>query len=105
MNGVQTPAPPRFATRARAQRHATFSWASPFLGKDVEILIVLTDPVKQLGIGHQLPPKRNTPRLGVRLRVVDRDLQVHPSEVHAPEALDDMQRVAVRMTGVVQPRL
>src|SRR5262245_37563097 len=105
MNGAPARAPPLRAVRARAEGLIAFSWPSPFLRKDVEVFVVLAHPVKQLGIGHQLPLERNTPWLCVRLGIVDRDLHVHSSDVHAPEALDNVQRFAVRMTGIVQPRL
>src|ERR1700732_3740393 len=37
----------------------------------LNILLVLADPVQQLGVGQELPGDRDGPRPGVRFRVVD----------------------------------
>ena len=50
----------------------------------------------QLVAGH--------PRLRVRLRIVDRDGELHRVHVHAVVSLLDAHLVAVRVAGVVEPR-
>src|SRR6478672_9265325 len=42
---------------------------------------------------------------GVRLRIVDRDLKVHVSEVSSMEAFHDMQRVGRRIAHLIDPDL
>src|SRR5579864_2058754 len=59
----------------------------------------------QLPVWPQLVIKRRGPGLGQRLGVFHGDVEFQMIFVHAPEALSDVQLIAVRMAQAVQPGL
>src|SRR5215467_2298785 len=91
----------------RRPRRTRQAWRPALLAEvmnQVEVLVVLiADVLEELGvrlIGQRL---RDAPRLRVRLRVVDRHLDVHVAEILADEALGHAQLVGVGLAGVVEP--
>src|SRR2546427_12106968 len=71
----------------------------------LRVLLVVTDVFDQLGIRHEIETRGDGPRLGIRLRIIDRDVDFQVSEITAPEAFRRVQRVSVRVAGIVQPWL
>jgi hypothetical protein len=68
------------------------------------ILFVLgADGLQNVGIGQQSRRELDREGLGVHLRVIDRDLDVHVTEVAPPEPFDQMKRFAVRVAEPIQP--
>src|SRR5579864_8793242 len=59
----------------------------------------------QLPVWAQLVIERSGPGLGQRLGVFHGDVEFQMIFVHAPEALSDVQLIAVRMAQAVQPGL
>src|SRR5215467_8993967 len=71
----------------------------------LKVLVVFAYPVQEFSVWQVFPRNHHRPGLGVRLRVIDRYLDVQMTEIATTEALNDVQGVAVRMTGVIQPSL
>src|SRR5262249_4781700 len=69
------------------------------------ILVVLADPIEQLGIGKIFPTDVCRPRLCVGLGIVDGYAHLHVAEVRPAEALDYVQCIAMRMAAIVEPSL
>src|SRR5439155_15508383 len=68
-------------------------------------LILLADELDQLRVGHDVLDVSDGPRLCVGLRVVDGNVDLHPSVTHAPEALGELRRVGQWSSNDVEPPL
>src|SRR5438477_2120770 len=69
------------------------------------LAVLLADALDEIRIGNQGPRHVHVPRLRVRLRIVDRHLDVHASNRRTMEALDHAQRFGARQPAHVEPRL
>src|SRR5437867_7682123 len=69
------------------------------------VFFVFTDTFYELGVGVQIEGYGHCPGFSVCLRIVERNLDIHMSEVAAPEAFGDAQGLAVRMSRIVEPAL
>src|SRR5436190_13822664 len=63
------------------------------------------DMLPEVGIRNRFETHLDRPRSGVRLRIGDGHLDIHESSARAPKALDDVQRIAMRMAALVEPCL
>src|SRR4030095_13690590 len=75
------------------------------LWDDVEVFVVLADPIEQFGIGYALPGEPRRPRFLIRLRVINRGLDGHAPESRPLKAFDNAKGVTMRMAGIIEPRL
>src|SRR5690606_24901026 len=66
-------------------------------------IVVVTEVLDDVLVGYPLLRPRRGPRARVRPRVVDRDLVSERVDVRARDALDQMQRLGVRIAFTVQP--
>src|SRR2546422_8804435 len=57
----------------------------------------------ELGIRNQREPQGGGPGLGIGLGIVNRDPDLQGSNITAPEALGEMQSVAMRVTAIIKP--
>src|SRR5215467_10453591 len=72
----------------------------------VEVFVVLiADVLEELGVRLVRELLRDGPRFRVRLRVVDRHLDVHVAEIFPNEPLRDACFVRGRLAGIVDPAL
>src|SRR3981081_986310 len=70
-----------------------------------ETLLILAELFSQSPSRLQHEIQAHCPRPGIRLRVLDRDVIPHMIMIHAPDSLDNMQSVAMRVTHAVEPGL
>src|SRR5262245_17384956 len=66
--------------------------ALDLLRTSVELLVLETDEFNQLGVDEQSLIDANRPRLRVRLRIVNRDVDLQRAEVGPAEPLDRFAR-------------
>ena len=69
------------------------------------VFLVLADILDHVGVGEKLVMQRKRPRLGVRLRIVNGNFDVHVPEVGAAEAFDGVQGFGMRTAAVIEPAL
>src|SRR6516165_3537315 len=69
------------------------------------IFLVFADALDEVGVGEKFKLKRKRPGLGIGLRVVNRDFDVHMSKVAAAEALDGVKSFRMRTAAVIDPAL
>src|SRR5579871_943600 len=70
-----------------------------------QVLLVVAVKFHDLSVGDQMQSFFHGPRLRVRFRVVDGNLDVHMAEVATPESFGYMQLFRRRMAGFVEPGL
>src|SRR5580765_4345394 len=70
-----------------------------------ELLILVADELDQLRVGQDLLVDPDGKRLGVRLRIVDGDVDLEPSECRPPETLGEFRLLAVWATADVKPAI
>ena len=68
-------------------------------------MVLVADVLDQVHIRKQLLALCVRQRLRVRLRIVDGDLDIHVPDVAAPEPLDQVHGLAVRMAAAIEPGL
>ena len=69
------------------------------------IFLVFADALDEVGVGEKFKLKRKRPGLGIGLRVVNRDFDVHMSKVAAAEPLDGVKSFRMRTAAVIDPAL
>src|SRR5436190_2931656 len=70
-----------------------------------QLLQVVADVLERVRVRQQLLRLRVAERLRVHHRIVDRDFDVHVTEVSPNETLGQAHLLAVRVPGAVEPRL
>src|SRR5215831_15656008 len=81
------------------------SLPAEFPSQVLNVDIVLTGRLDDVAIRRQVYLFLNLPRLGINLRVVDRNLNFHVPEVRPPETLDDVQGIGSGLARLIQPCL
>jgi hypothetical protein len=66
-------------------------------------VVLVADVLLQLDVECQGSVLRSGPRFPKRTLILERDLDLETSEVGTPQALDDMQLVAVRLAVEIEP--
>src|SRR5262252_3454016 len=66
-------------------------------------IVLIADELNQLFVRAEPPVDANRPRARVRLRVVDRDVDLHPPVGGTPDALGDLRAVRERRAVDVEP--
>src|SRR5437867_3297037 len=95
------------STMVLPQTESSLRLASKFLRSGIHVLDILfvfqTYKFEQLGIGYENLVHLESPRLGVGLGIVDRDLGFQVSEVHPAEPLRNLGGIRQRVAFSVQP--
>src|SRR6266566_1354013 len=60
------------------------------------LVVLFADAFDEIGIRYQAPGQLDGPRLRVRLRIVDRDLDVHMPDLRPGKTFGDPQRFGPR---------
>src|SRR5688572_14945496 len=68
-----------------------------------QVPLVLAHVFQQLRIRHQFEGNLYAPRFGVRLGIVERELDVHAAKIDAPDSLRDLHIVGVWIAAVIEP--
>src|SRR5215831_378786 len=68
-----------------------------------KLLVFVADELDELGVRHDLLVDANRERLRVRLRIVNRDVDLEPAEGGPAEALREFGLLAVRTAADVEP--
>src|SRR5262245_5541718 len=68
-------------------------------------VVLFADTVAQVRIRYQTPHELHIPRLRIRLRIVNRDLDFHLPDFRPRETFDDPQRLGSRQTFHIEPGL
>src|SRR5262245_59561275 len=68
-------------------------------------VVFVTDGFHEFRIGQQTEVLRERPWLGIRVPIVNRDLNIHVAEILPAEPLDDVQRFGCRLALLIQPEL
>src|SRR5579863_2380830 len=68
------------------------------------LLVFDTTRIEQFRVRRQVMSHRDRKRRGVSLRIVNRDLNFHPPEAHAPEPLRHLRRVRHGSPIAVEPQ-
>ena len=81
-------------------------WLGCPAGQLQELLVLVADEFDHLrAVGHDLLLYSDGERPRVRLRIVNRDVDLQLSEVHAPEPFGQLQRVGERVACSVEPSI
>src|SRR5215831_1772930 len=96
---------PRLLYFKRRVRFGNASLPAEFPSQVLNVDIVLTGRLDDVAIRRQVYLFLNLPRLGINLRVVDRNLNFHVPEVRPPETLDDVQGIGSGLARLIQPCL
>src|SRR5262245_58927989 len=67
------------------------------------LFVVITDRLQQIAVQKKLRHNRNRPRFGIRLGIVECDLNLHAPKVSPPKALGHPQSFAVGVAGKIKP--
>src|SRR6266516_213694 len=68
-------------------------------------VVFVTDGFHEFRVRQQTHVLREGPWPGIRVGVVDRDLNIHVAEILPAEPLDDVQRFGCRLALLIQPEL
>src|SRR2546427_3880168 len=66
-------------------------------------IVFVADRFHEFHVGQQAHVLHKGPWLRVRLRVVDRDFNIHVAEIFPAEPLDDVQRFGYWLALLIQP--
>src|SRR5947209_17977491 len=96
----------RFGFTAKGSKGSPMDLKFPLLAHQVvEVLFVfVADRLQQLATAIQLRVNRNRPWSGIRLGIVERELNIHVPKVAAAEAFGHMQGFRMRVAAEIKPR-
>src|SRR2546427_3226566 len=97
----------RFGFTAKGSKGSPMDLKFPLLAHQVvEVLFVfVADRLQQLATAIQLRVNRNRPWSGIRLGIVERELNIHVPKVAAAEAFGHMQGFRMREAAESKARL
>src|SRR5712692_4813685 len=67
------------------------------------LVVLFADALDEIGIRYQAPSQIDGPWLRVRLRIINRDFDIHVPDLRAGETFDDAQRFGPRQSSHVEP--
>ena len=68
------------------------------------LLVFETDEFQQLRVHHQQLVERHRPRAGIRLPIVNGDLDVEDTEPWPPKLLGQLRRLGNHVTAKIEPQ-
>src|SRR5579863_9534710 len=69
------------------------------------VFLVLAHAFDEFGVGEKFKLQRKRPGSGVGLGIVNRDFDVHVTEIAAAKAFDGVKRLGMRTAAVIDPAL
>src|SRR5215470_4196396 len=88
---------------ARSQKQEASSETSVDLHPPAKLLVLVADELDELGVRHDLLVDANRERFRVRLRIVNRDVDLEPAEGGPVESFREFGLLAVRTAADVEP--